>query len=278
MGTAFWKTLLYGFISGLAEFLPVSSQAHRQILLRLLGEGTATAFTDLFVHFGTLTCVFMLMRGQILRIRKERALARIPKRRRRRAPDAQVMMDYALVRTASIPVLLGLLLCLLLEKWTANLAVVAAFLLVNGIVLFLPSRIALANKDARAMSRLDAVLIGAGGAVSAFPGISRMAMTTSVALVRGADKQKALQWSLLLSIPAIAGLCLLDIVHLASGGLGGIGFPMLLGCVFGAVAAWVGAYIAISFMRFIAYRLGFSGFAYYTWGAALFTFILYMTI
>lgn len=274
MDTAVWKTMLYGFVSGLAEFLPISSRAHESILLRLLGDGATNAFADLFVHMGTLACLIVLMRAPIARIRRERRLQRTPKRRRRREPDMLVLLDGALVRTAAVPILIGAVLHLALRSRTANLPVIAVFLLLNGIVLYLPSRLPSGNKDARAMTRLDAVLIGACGALSVCTGISRMAMTTSVSLIRGADRQKALHWSLLLSIPALAALCVTDLVRAVS--LTEFSAAMLLAGILGAAAAFAGAYIAVTFMRFMAYGPGFSGFAYYCWGAALFTFVLYM--
>jgi hypothetical protein len=40
--------------------------------------------------------------------------------------------------------------------------------------------------------------------------------------------------------------------------------------------AYIGAYFALIFLRFMSVKLGFSGFSYYCWGAALFAFILYM--
>ena len=46
----------------------------------------------------------------------------------------------------------------------------------------------------------------------------------------------------------------------------------------GTVASYGGAYLAILTLRFLSVNLGFSGFAYYSWGAALLIFILYMSI
>jgi hypothetical protein len=45
-----------------------------------------------------------------------------------------------------------------------------------------------------------------------------------------------------------------------------------------SLTAFVGSYLGITFIRFLAVKVGFSGFAYYSWGAALFAFILYLTI
>ena len=81
---------------------------------------------------------------------------------------------------------------------------------------------------------------------------------------------------LLMSIPAVALRCLFDIITMFSLGLGIASFLGFLGCLLAAIGAFCGAYLAISIMRYLTVRAGFSGFAYYSWGAALFAFILYL--
>jgi hypothetical protein len=70
------------------------------------------------------------------------------------------------------------------------------------------------NKDAKSMSSIDSILIGAVGGLSVFGGISRIGCTSSVAVARGADRQQAIKWSLLLSVFALASLCCLDLYQL----------------------------------------------------------------
>lgn len=272
------ESLVFGLVSGLAEFLPVSAQAHRAILLKLFGSGQEDPLLRLLIHLGAFLAVIVASKPQIAQIRRERRLARIPKRRRKRQPDSKILLDLQIVRTVFVPSLLGLVIYAATGSWSGSLLSIAAFLLLNGLVLFLPAHLPAGNKDSRSMSGLDSLLIGLSAALGMIPGISRMGMTTSTAQIRGADKQQALTWSLLLSIPVLLCLMGLDIYGIASIGTEAFGGAVLFRFILSAAAAYCGGYIAIQFMRFLAVKAGFSGFAYYSWGAALFAFILYMTI
>ncbi len=268
------QNLLYGFVTGISEFLPVSAAAHQRVLLSLFGVEHA-GISDLLCHMASLLAVCVACRAQISHIRRERHLAKIPRRRRRREPDETALMEFSLVRTAFVPVLLFSVLHIVCRGFTENLAVIAALLVLNGVLLLLPSLLPAANKDVRSMSPLDSLFIGAVAGLGAIPGLSRMAGALSVALARGAERKPALNWALLLSIPSLVCLMVLDVVALVTFGLGLSG-TAILGALVAACGAYGGAYIAIFFLRFLSVKQGFSGFAYYCWGAALFTFILYM--
>lgn len=272
------ESLLFGLVSGLAEFLPVSAQAHRALLLTLFGTGGEDGVLSLLVHAGALLAAATASQNQIRQIRREQKLSKVPKRRRKRQPDAKILLDGQIVKSAFLPALLGFAMYFTVRSWRSSLPVIAAFLLLNGLILFLPSHLPSGNKDSRSMSRFDSLLIGLAGALGILPGVSRVGATTTVAIARGADKQQALSWSLLLSIPILLCLMGLDVYSILTLGTGGIGATSAFQYLFSGAAAFCGAYIAIIFMRFLAVNLGFSGFAYYSWGAALFAFILYMTI
>lgn len=272
------ESLLFGLVSGLAEFLPVSAQAHRALLLTLFGTGGEDGVLSLLVHAGALLAAATASQNQIRQIRREQKLSKVPKRRRKRQPDAKILLDGQIVKSAFLPALLGFAMYFTVRSWRSSLPVIAAFLLLNGLILFLPSHLPSGNKDSRSMSRFDSLLIGLAGALGILPGVSRVGATTTVAIARGADKQQALSWSLLLSIPILLCLMGLDVYSILTLGTGGIGAASAFQYLFSGAAAFCGAYIAIIFMRFLAVNLGFSGFAYYSWGAALFAFILYMTI
>lgn len=126
------------------------------------------------------------------------------------------------------------------------------------------------------MSRLDAALIGIGSALAVIPGISRVGVSTSVGIARGASPQNAFKWSQLISIPALAVFIVLDLVGVVTAGLGQLNFSFILQCILCGCAAYIGATAAISLMKMVVHRSGIENFSYYCWGAALFTFILYM--
>ncbi len=269
-----FESILFGLISGLTEFLPVSAQAHEALMLKMFGA-TATPLLRLVIHGAALLALYQSCAELISAMFREQRLLRIPPRRRKRQPDPVKILDMRLLRTASIVLALGFLAYSRLSQWQFNLQFIAAVLVVNGILLYIPMHMATGNKDSRSMSQLDAVLLGLAGALAMVPGISRIGMVTSAGIARGADREQALRWSLLLCIPALVILIGIDVYGIIAGGLGTVA---IVQTVLAAVAAYGGAYSGIRLMRFMAVRAGFSSFAYYCWGAALFSFIMYLTV
>jgi undecaprenyl pyrophosphate phosphatase UppP len=98
----------------------------------------------------------------------------------------------------------------------------------------------------------------------------------SVASVCGADKQYALNISLLMAIPVTIGLIAMDILAIL-----GVGVSLSLGGIFSgllcAVAAFAGAFVGIRVLRVAINNISMSVFGLYCWSVALFTFILYLT-
>lgn len=268
------ESIVYGLISGISEFLPISSHAHQQLLLQLFGVEQRDPFFDLVVHLAMLLSVYSGCRTTIEHLRRDQKIgARAGNMRNSRA-----RLDLRLVKNAAVPMLVGLLVLAYIFKGSNNLLLTAVFFFINGLFLYIPERMLHANKDARSMSLLDSLLIGISGALSAFPGISRVGSATSVAYARGADRQNALTWALLLSIPALIALMGIDVLQMITN-IGAVNFWGSFFCyILAAAGTYAGGYFSIMLMRFLTVRTGFSGFAYYSWGAALFTFILYLTV
>lgn len=272
------ESLIYGLVSGLTEFLPVSAPAHRTILMKLFGERTDGSLLRLFIHLGTFLGLYFACRGQTARLKRERDLAKMSKRRRKREPDFKSVLDLQIVKSAFMVSLLGFVLYYYTYSWETSLSRVALFLIINGIFLFIPQFLPYGNKDSRSMSRFDSFLIGLAGALGTLPGISRVGFTSTTAVIRGADRQQALTWSLLLSIPILIIFMIIDLIGLVTVGSGAFTFMLFIQYLLSGVTAFVGAYVSIHFMRSFVINSGFTGFAFYSWGAALFSMILYLTI
>ncbi len=269
------ESLIYGLVSGFTEFLPISSHAHQQILMNFFGVENRDPVRDLLVHVAMLLSIYYGCRGLIDSLRRERG-----QRRNRRMPMrvSQVLLDNRFVKNATVPMIAGILILSYIIKMNSNLLLVAVFLLVNGLILFISGRMLQGNKDVQSMSLLDSMLVGTLAALSAFPGISRMGCITSASISRGADRQHALNWALLLSIPALFLLSGMDILGIITNA-GTIHFwKSLFTYILSALGSYIGGYYGIAFMKFLAVRIGFSGFSYYCWGASLFSFLLYLTI
>ena len=275
MDISWLETILYGIVSGLAEFMPVSSVAHQQILRSLLGLDGVSHLLNLFVHIGMLAGLFVAYRNTITELYKQYKLGR-GSRRRRRSPDLQLVYDIQFVRAGLLPIFVGFFVYPTAMKWINTVPWTVVFLLLNGIVLHVPMYMPRANKDSRSMTAIDGTLFGFTAAMGVLPGVSRVGAGSSFAVARGAEPQNALKWSLLLSIPALLGWIGFDLYGIVTVGLAGADILFLMKCILCCGTTLLGAVISVNIMKMIVENNDFSAFSYYSWGAALFLFILYL--
>lgn len=274
MELSWFQCLLYGLISGLTEFLPVSALAHQSLFMSLTGTRD-NPWLRLAAHIGCLLALIMAFVPYLSRLRRERRIAKLPRNRRRRQPDFGSMMEIRVLKTAGVSMLLVFLGYGFVHNLNERLWLLALLLLANGIVLYLPQHLPGANKSAESMSALDGILIGLAAGCGIVPGISRVAAGTSVSLIRGADKRYAGELGLLLCIPALAVMIVID-CFAGAGAAVAVSVSMVLCCITVAAAALAAAYFAIYLFRFLAVKAGFSAFSYYCWGLALFSLIIYL--
>ena len=270
------QSLLYGLLAGAAEFLPVSSEAHRDFLANLFGVDVSP-IVDLLIHLGVLAALVISCIPQLTRLRRERALLSIPPKRRKRQPDTTALNNLRFLRVALVPMVLGFVAWPFTHSLTQSLWFSALMLTINGIVLYIAPYVPQGNKDASTVSGLDGLLMGLGAALAMLPGLSRIAAFTTSGILRGCQRRYALDMVLLLCIPALIVLILFDVYFIIAGGVAVTGAWILSGVLAMVIAAPV-AYLCIMFLRFLSVKVGFSGFAYYSWGAAMFIFILYLSI
>ena len=272
-----FQSLIYGLLCGFTEFLPVSSQTHGILLQRLFGVSDLGGLLPLMVHMGALLSLLLLYRPQISRLSRERKIASEHPRHRKRQPDQVALMDLKLLRTAAIPMLLGFVVYPWIGDQGERLWILGLALIFNGIFVYMPQFMVRSTKDARHMTGVDSLLIGLAGAFSVIPGVSRVGMLQSAATMRGADRQYGLQTALLLCIPALCMQIIFDCI-VFFGSAAGITFVAVLCGVTACAASVASSYFSILFIRFLSVNAGFSGFAYYSWGAAMLAFFLYLVI
>lgn len=275
MNMNWFQSVIYGLISGLSEFLPISSRAHQSLMLLLFGCDTHDPIRDLLVHGAMLLSVYSGCRSMIEQLRRENA-AQLHTQGRHYAPKR--LVDLRLIKNAVIPMFIAILMLTYTIGNKLNLMWVSLFLLINGIILYIPERMIRANRDARTMSVFDSYLMGIFNALSALPGFSGIGCTTSIAVCRGAEPKKALDWALLLSIPSIILFIALDFFNLFTFAEFGGFWSNFFGYILSALGAYIGGYLSILLVKFLTMRNVFSGFSYYCWGASLISFILYLTV
>lgn len=268
------QSLVYGLVAGLADILPISSRAHKILLLKLFGITGGTELMDLMIHLGLVAALFISCQSILIRFNRARALARVPKRKRRRPLDERSLMDHSLLRTMLVPVILGLLLYRKALPIERKLPLLALMLLLNGIFLYIPQFLPTSNRDSRTLSRVEGLLMGIGGGLSVIPGFSAMGLSNAIGSVCGVERGFALNMTLLMNMYLNVGLIVHDIINLAEVGLKGTSFEVVLRCLCAGLAAFGAAFLAIRLVRRLFQERDYTGFSFYCIGLALFIFIL----
>ena len=127
------------------------------------------------------------------------------------------------------------------------------------------------------MSALDSLLIGFGSIVASLPGVSNVGSMLSLASICGTERRFALNLAYLAHLVALIGVIFVDLMAVINGNVA-LNVPVLVCCLVAAIAAAVGTYLGVRVMRVLANHNGISDFAYYSFGAALFAFILYLMV
>lgn len=266
------QSIIYGIISGLTEFLPLSSYGHQQIFMHLCGQESRDPALDMFVHIAQFIAIWSFCRPSLEQISRDRRVSR-----RTATRNTKLLLDHNVVKRAALPLLIFYFaLRYIFSGFNGTLAVCIG-LLVNGIILFLPTRMLAGNRDARTMTPIDNILLGISGSVSAIAGLSRIGCTVSFASVRGIDRKNALQWALLLSMHALGACIVVDLISLFAGS-GVSSWMYLINYFLAGIASYFCARTSIHLVRFLIMKDNQSTFSFYCWGASLFAFVLYLTV
>lgn len=272
------EAILLGIVQGITEFLPVSSSGHLAIFQNLLGiETEGGVFFDVLLHIGTLVALFMAFRKDVSRLLLEACRIAYDLYR-----NARIYIDnhknnkngeyirvignnyrkfVVLILVSAIPTgLLGFFSRHLVEAASGNLLAPGIGLLITAVLLLVVGSRKSGTKIPKDASYADAMWIGICQGIAVFPGISRSGMTIAASLLCGFNRNFAVKYSFLMSIPAIIGAALLELTQLGKANLTlGLAGTYLLG----AVAAGIVGYFAIKFMIVIVQRKKFTYFAYY---------------
>ena len=272
------QSILFGLVSGAADIFPVSAQAHRLLLLKFFGVNQLPNLLALLLHLSVALALYLSSQGQFVRMNRARALARIPKKKRKRPLDTRSMMDWSLIKTMLVPTVIGLLLNSRVRTWNLTMFLIAGMLFVNGLILYIPQFLPTSNRDSRTLTRLEGVLMGLGAGLSVLPGISTVGIMVSIASVCGIERLYGLNMTLIVKMFFLMGLMVYDVLAIITDGLGGLTVMLLIRCVFTAALSFGAAMFGIRTLRKLAAEHGFSLFGVYCWGLALFTFILNLVV
>ena len=272
------QSILFGLVSGAADIIPVSGQAHRLLLLKFFGVNQMPNLLALLLHLSVAAALYLSSQGQFVRMNRARALARIPKKKRKRPLDTRSMMDWSLIKTMLVPTVIGLLLNSRVRGWSVNMFLIAGMLFLNGLILYIPQFLPTSNRDSRTLTRLEGALMGLGAGASVLPGISTVGIMVSIASVCGIERLYGLNMTFIVKLFFLIGLMVYDVLAIITDGLGGLTVMLLIQYIFTAALSFGAAMLGLRTLRKLAPDHGFHTFGVYCWGLALFTFILNLVV
>jgi undecaprenyl-diphosphatase len=263
------QALIIALLQGVTELFPVSSLGHAVILPKLLGwdiDQHAPTFLPFLVvlHLGTAAALLLYFwRDWVGLVLAFFGAGPLEERR------AKWRLLWLIV-VATIPaVILGFTFEKFLRGLFGSAVVAAAFLIVNGVVLFAAERLRrqAGQRLLTQMSWQQALIIGLWQSAALIPGISRSGTTMVGGLLLGFNHREAAHFSFLIATPIIIGAAVLEVPHL---------FKPEVAHAFSAlvwiagVVAGVTAYLSTAFLMRYFRRHDFEAldpFAYYCWAA-----------
>ncbi len=186
---------LLGVVQGLTEFLPVSSSGHLVILQSMIPSFSQPGVMfDVYLHFGTLLAVLVYYFKRILNL------------------DLKYIKILIL---ATIPaVVVGFLLKDVIDVIFQSTKLVGAALIITGIMDLGIDR---GKETTGNVDNRKGLIIGLFQAFAILPGISRSGSTIFAGTLSGVKKETAAEFSFLLSVPAVLGANLLEIIKNTGG-------------------------------------------------------------
>ncbi len=263
-----------GFVQGVAEFLPISSSGHLTLFQHFFGMETPDNLFNILLHFATLlaVCVYYFQDVAEMVLEFFRGIAALFSRERSTGNPPEARRLVLLLIVGTLPLFLVLPLKGYVEQVGNYPAAVSAILLFTGVVLFLSDRMARGRKSARNTTLKDALLIGVAQGFATLPGLSRSGSTIAAGMALGLERKFAVRYSFLLSLPAVLGATLLEVVDAVRES--SLDTAMLPKYLLGMAVAGVVGYFSIGLVNLLASKGKFGAFAYYCWGAGALFLIL----
>jgi undecaprenyl-diphosphatase len=270
-----WSAILLGLIQGISEFLPISSSGHLSILNNLFGltpveEGHM--FFDVLLHLGTLASIAVVYWKDLVEMFYEVLgfvnLGPRAGQRQQRYPSARL---FFMIILATLPLVLILPIKDELETLYYNSIFIGVALILTGCMLYVSDKMLPGKKNGGNMTVLDALIIGICQCAATVPGLSRSGTTITAGISTGLDREFAVKFAFLMSIPAVLGANLLALVDAIQDGIQWSYVPAYL---VGMVVAAVSGIASIRLLKAIAKKGRFGGFAYYCWVVGVLAIIL----
>ncbi len=258
------EAIFLGIVQGLTEFLPISSSAH----IRFLGEFLPSAqdpgatFTAI-MQIGTEIAVLLYFRRDILKIAHALIRRIFGVKFEPGSREAKDVRLGILIAVGSLPIFfLGYFGQSYIRENFRSLWLIAATLIIFGLLLGLLDYIGRKDKDLDQLNSKDGLLYGLAQSLALIPGVSRSGATIAMGRTLGYTRDAALRYSFLLAIPAVLGSGTYELLNSFSEDTNTFSLvettvATVTAFVIGyAVIAWLMKFVQTkSFMPFVVYRV-----------------------
>src|SRR5215469_17343164 len=246
------RAVILGVVEGVTEFLPVSSTGHLLLAGRFfnLGEDNFWKSFDILIQLGAILAIVVLYFAKLWRI----ALGMFSD------PSARRFVIGVLV--AFLPaVVVGLIAGKYIKDYLFDPWIVCFSLIAGGAILLWVDQLDHKPRehDATKFPLLMYLWIGIAQCVAMIPGTSRSGATIVSAMLLGADKRAAAEFSFFLAIPTMLGAFVYDLYKSHAHMTASQGALVAIGFVVSFIMAWI---VVKTFLDYVS-RHGFALFAWW---------------
>ena len=246
------KAVTLGILQGLTEFLPVSSSGHLVLAQSLLGMDAPGITLEVVLHVGTILAVLAVYGQDLVGIARG-ILSRDSAFRMR---ESRRLALWIILGSAPAAVV-GIGLKSQVEVLFNSVLAVGVSLIMTGVILQASGGKTRGNRRAEGLGPAGALWVGLAQAAAIVPGISRSGATVGAGLHLGLRPPEAARFSFLLSVPAVAGAALVDVLDASWSA-----FPATF-LLAGALSAFISGYAAIRVLLWVLGRGRLRAFSYY---------------
>ena len=249
----FIKAIILGVVEGLTEFIPVSSTGHLLLMQQFFGFGDedfGKSFAVL-IQFGAILALLSIYAARLWQL----FLGMFN--------DPQARRFIIGVLIAFLPAaIIGATAYKFIKEVLFNPWIVCCALIVGGAILFWVDRLELKPRyhEATRFTLPMYLIIGLAQCVSMIPGVSRSGATIVAAMLLGADRRAAAEFSFWLAMPTMAGAFAYDLYkdhgHMSHSNLVivAVGFIVSFICAWFVVRSFLGYVQRNGFTLFVGWR------------------------
>ena len=251
------KTILFGIVEGITEWLPISSTGHLLILQSMVGEIISHDFMEMFdvvIQLGAILAVVVIYFNKLN-----------PFSSKKTAIEKQNTINlWIKVIVACLPAaVIGLLLDDWLDAHLFKTSVVAVTLILYGIAFIVVEERHRGKKfkykDLNTLPLSVAIGSGKFQELALVPGTSRSGATILGGMILGASRYVSAEFTFFLAIPVMFGASLLKLVKFGLAFSFGEFFALILGMV----VSFVVSILAIKFLMNYIKKHNFKVFGIY---------------